>query len=95
MKTTCYIGLDVHKKTIAHCIKTVTGELVDQGVVSADRASLRHWLDTTRPPPSLFSEVGRFVAPVMEQRHGNLAGLAVRRCCRPHQNVYPFYEFKH
>jgi len=50
MKTTYYIGLDVHKKTIAYCIKTVTGELVDQGAVSADRASLRHWLDTIPGP---------------------------------------------
>ena len=34
MKSIHYIGLDVHKKTIAYCIKTVSGETVRQGVVS-------------------------------------------------------------
>jgi transposase len=39
-----YIGLDVHKKTIAYCIKTVSGRTVGQGVVGAERKSLRQWL---------------------------------------------------
>ena len=43
MESIHYIGLDVHKKTIAYCIKTVTGELLRQGTVRADRQSLRRW----------------------------------------------------
>ncbi|MGW8159291.1 MAG: IS110 family transposase [Desulfoprunum sp.] len=40
----CYfIGLDIHKKMIAYCIKTIDGRLVDQGMVSADRVSLSAW----------------------------------------------------
>lgn len=44
METVYYIGLDVHKKTIAYCIKTITGKLADQGVINADRKTLRQWL---------------------------------------------------
>ena len=44
MRILYYIGLDVHKKTIAYCIKTITGKIVEQGVISADRRSLRQWL---------------------------------------------------
>ncbi len=43
MRILYYIGLDVHKKTIAYCIKIITGEVVMQGVISADRRSLRQW----------------------------------------------------
>ena len=52
METVYYIGLDVHKKTIAYCIKTITGKLADQGVISADRNTLRQWL-TNLPGPWL------------------------------------------
>ena len=44
METIYYIGLDVHKKTIAYCIKTVGGKTMRQGVVSAERNELRQWL---------------------------------------------------
>jgi transposase len=45
MGTLYYIGLDIHKKVIAFCIKTVDGHLVDQGKISADRASLSEWVN--------------------------------------------------
>jgi len=44
MESIYYIGLDVHKKTIAYCIKTVRGEIVRQGVVGAQRKALQQWL---------------------------------------------------
>lgn len=44
METIYYIGLDVHKKTIAYCIKTVEGKTMRQGVISAGRNELRQWL---------------------------------------------------
>jgi len=34
-----FIGMDIHKKMIAYCVKTVDGRLVDQGMVNADRKS--------------------------------------------------------
>ena len=50
MRTMYYIGLDVHKRTIAYCIKTVTGKVIDQDVISADRKSLRQWLEKLPGP---------------------------------------------
>ena len=44
MESIYYIGLDVHKKSIAYCIKTVTGQIVCQGMVKAERRALRKWL---------------------------------------------------
>jgi len=45
-----YVGLDVHKKTIAYCIKTVSGQTVRQGVVSAERKALQQWLNELPGP---------------------------------------------
>jgi transposase len=44
MNTIYYIGLDIHKKTIAYCIKKVDGTVVDQGTVAAERKALSRWL---------------------------------------------------
>ncbi len=41
-----YIGFDVHKKTISFCVKTAAGEIVEEGVVAAQRAGLRQWAST-------------------------------------------------
>jgi len=50
MNAIYYIGLDIHKKTIAYCIKKIDGTLVRQGMVSAERKALRKWL-TELPGP--------------------------------------------
>lgn len=39
-----YIGLDIHKRTIAYCIKAIDGQLVGQGKIMADRQSLGAWV---------------------------------------------------
>jgi transposase len=44
MSAQYFIGLDIHKKMIAFCVKTIDGRLVDQGVVNADRKSLHEWV---------------------------------------------------
>lgn len=44
MEKLYYIGLDIHKKTIAYCIKLQDGTVFSQGEVGADRKSLRRWL---------------------------------------------------
>lgn len=44
MNAIYYIGLDIHKKTIAYCIKRIDGTLVQQGTVSAERKALQKWL---------------------------------------------------
>jgi len=52
MSAIYYIGLDIHKKTIAYCIKRIDGLLVRQGTVAADRTALKKWL-TELPGPWL------------------------------------------
>ena len=44
MNAIYYIGLDIHKKTIAYCIKRIDGALINQGTVSAERKALQKWL---------------------------------------------------
>jgi len=39
-----YIGLDIHKKIIAYCVKAIDGSLIDQGKIVADRQSLEVWV---------------------------------------------------
>ncbi len=39
-----YIGMDVHKKNISYCIKTQSSEVVSQGNIASNRASLRQWV---------------------------------------------------
>jgi transposase len=38
-----YIGFDVHKKTIAYCVKNADGQIVEEGTLQAQRAELRRW----------------------------------------------------
>lgn len=39
-----YIGLDIHKRVIAYCIKGLDGRLIGQGKIDADRKSVDEWL---------------------------------------------------
>jgi len=39
-----YIGLDIHKRIIAYCVKAIDGHLIDQGKIGADRQSLEQWV---------------------------------------------------
>jgi len=39
-----YIGLDIHKRTIAYCVKRFDGFLIQQGTVAAERKALLKWL---------------------------------------------------
>ena len=43
MEELYYIGLDIHKKTIAYCIKTKAGKTIKEGTVAADRSKLGVW----------------------------------------------------
>jgi len=44
MNSIYYIGLDIHKKTIAYCIKKIDGSLVQQGTIAAERKALLQWV---------------------------------------------------
>jgi transposase len=45
MNVVHYIGFDVHKKSISYCVKTVAGEIVKEGKLAADRATLQEWAE--------------------------------------------------
>ena len=44
MDSIYYIGLDIHKRTIAYCVKRSDGVLIRQGAVSAERKALLEWV---------------------------------------------------
>ena len=44
MESIYYIGLDLHKKSIAYCIKIVNGKIVCQGMVKVERRALQQRL---------------------------------------------------
>ena len=50
MSAQYFIGLDIHKKMIAYCVKSVDGRLVGQGMVDADRKSLHEWAQSLPGP---------------------------------------------
>ena len=50
MNAIYYIGLDIHKKTIAYCIKRIDSALVQQGTLAAERKALTTWLSELPGP---------------------------------------------
>ena len=42
-RSICYVGLDVHKKTVAYCVLTQSGRTRDEGTVAATRSALSEW----------------------------------------------------
>ena len=50
MNSMHYVGLDVHKKTISFCEKTVGGRVVDRGTVASTREGLGAWAAARRRP---------------------------------------------
>jgi len=43
MQTMCYIGLDVHKRTINYCLKDGSGTIHAEGTIRATRFDLDRW----------------------------------------------------
>lgn len=50
MKRYHYIGLDVHKKMIAYCVKQADGTVVEEGKIRATRGALATWLEQRKVP---------------------------------------------
>lgn len=45
-----FVGLDVHKQTIAYCVKTGDGRIVREGTIKAQRPALAEWVKTVPSP---------------------------------------------
>lgn len=50
MKRYYYVGLDVHKKVIAYCVKQSDGTVVEEGKIRASRSALTVWLAQRNAP---------------------------------------------
>ena len=50
MKPFYYVGLDLHKKTIAYCIKRIDGKIVDEGTLVSRREDIIGWCETMPGP---------------------------------------------
>lgn len=50
MEKVYYVGLDVHKKTIAYCVKLADGTVVCRGDVAAERKALMQWVGNLPGP---------------------------------------------
>jgi transposase len=46
MESMYYIGLDVHKRKISYCVKDGSGKLHAEGMMTATRLDLDHWMKT-------------------------------------------------
>lgn len=55
-----YIGLDIHKKMIAFCIKTENGDLVESGKIAATRKDLSEWIARLPQPWAVAMEATLF-----------------------------------
>jgi len=50
MKGYHYVGMDVHKKVIAYCVKEADGSIVNEGTIPATRKELYRWADKLPHP---------------------------------------------
>ena len=51
MENMHFVGLDVHKKIIAFCVKQVDGKIISQGTIDANRRALAN---SSSPVPLLY-----------------------------------------
>jgi len=72
-----YIGLDIHKKTIAYCVKHGGGEIHAQGVVNATRAGLDTWLKVLPQPWTAAMEATLFTGWIYDHLLPHAASLKV------------------
>jgi len=50
MKEYTYVGLDVHKKVVAYCVKTADGSIVHEGKIPSTRQALCQWAENLEKP---------------------------------------------
>ena len=77
MKSMTYVGLDVHKKTIAYCVKTQSGQLVKEGEIVARRAELGAWASSLRRPWTGALEATLFTGWIYDFLKPHAAALKV------------------
>ena len=66
MEELYYIGLDLHKKIIAYCIKTGSGAMIRRGTVAATRPALLEWIESLPKPWAAAMEATLFTGWVYD-----------------------------
>jgi len=77
MESMYYIGLDVHKRKISYCVKDGGGRLHAEGMISATRLDLDHWMKTLPQPWSAAMEATMFSGWIYDHRKPHAAALKV------------------
>jgi predicted DCC family thiol-disulfide oxidoreductase YuxK len=81
MKAVYYIGLDLHKKIIAYCIKTDSGVTVSRGTVAATRSALLKWVESLPQPWMAAMEATLFTGWVYDFLKPYATGSTSRQRC--------------
>jgi transposase len=72
-----YIGLDVHKKTVAYAVKEADGKIFKEGEVKATRPALEEWLKTLPQPWTAAMEATLFTGWIYDHLLAHAAALKV------------------
>jgi transposase len=72
-----YIGLDVHKRKISYCVKDGSGKLHAEGMISATRLDLDHWMKTLPQPWSAAMEATMFSGWIYDHLKPHAVALKV------------------
>jgi transposase len=77
-----YVGLDVHKKTIAFCVKQESGEIVREGKIPAQRYRLDGWAEGLKRPWIGALEATLFTEWIYDHLRPRAVGLKVAHPAR-------------
>src|ERR1700737_2592669 len=77
MENMYYIGLDVHKKTISHCVKDGSGRIHAEGKIPATRFDLDRWMKTLPQPWTVAMEATMFTGWIYDPLRPHAAAVKV------------------
>jgi transposase len=77
MESMYYVGLDVHKRKISYCVKDGGGKLHAEGMISATRLDLDHWMKMLPQPWSAAMEATMFSGWIYDHLKPHAAALKV------------------
>lgn len=77
MKRYNYVGLDIHKKIIAYCVKQGDGEIVQEGKIRASRTELERLVDALPKPWVAGMEATMFTGWIYDFLKERGAGVTV------------------
>ena len=77
MQPMYYIGLDVHKQKISHCVKNSSGQIYAEGSIPATRSDLDRWMKTLPQPWTAAMEATMFTGWIYDYLKPHAAALKV------------------